>query len=213
MFDFKKEFKEFYAPKAVPDFVKVLPANFIAVRGKGNPNEPQGEYQLGIELLYSLAYALKMSYKTPYQIAGFYEYVVPPLEGLWWQSGFENGGVDYAKKEDFCFISLIRLPEFITPTHLEWAKAYAGKKKPLDFGKAEFFSYDEGLCVQCLHIGSYDDEPATLAKMHDFAKAKNHTIDISDTRFHHEIYLSDPRKCEVAKLKTILRVPIVLKNA
>ena len=180
--------------------------HFIAVRGKGNPNDEKGAYKEAVELCYTLAYALKMSHKKGYEIAGFFEYVVPPLEGFWWQSGFENGG--YASKEDFSFISLIRLPEFITPQHFEWAKAQAASKKALPFEKAEFFRYDEGLCVQCLHLGSYDAEPETLAKMSEFIAAKGYEKDISPTRFHHEIYLNDPRKCEASKLKTILRVPI-----
>lgn len=206
LFDFKKAFKELYAPKTTPEIIKVPFMHFVAVRGKGNPNDEKGAYKEAIELLYALSYALKMSYKAGYQISGFYEYVVPPLEGFWWQEGVR--GVDYAKKEDFAFISLIRLPDFIAPKDFEWAKAQAGKKKALPFEKAEFLRYDEGLCVQCLHLGSYDDEPVTLAKMHELASAKGYDIDISEMRFHHEIYLSDPRKCEISKLKTILRVPI-----
>lgn len=209
-FDFKKEFKEFYAPKATPQLVKVPPMHFCAVRGKGDPNEPKGEYKTSVELVYAMSYALKMSYKGEYKIAGFYEYVVPPLEGFWWQDGV-CGGVDYAKKADFCFISLIRLPEFIAPKDFEWAKTQVAKKKALPYHKAEFLHYDEGLCVQCLHTGSYDTEPESLAKMHEFARAKGYEIDINHTRFHHEIYLSDPRKCELSKLKTILRVPIKAK--
>ena len=204
-FDFKKEFKELYAPKTTPALINVPQMHFIAVRGKGNPNT-SSEYQTSVELCYTLAYALKMSHKKGYEIAGFFEYVVPPLEGFWWQSGFENGG--YASKEDFSFISLIRLPEFITPQHFEWAKAQAASKKALPFERAEFFRYDEGLCVQCLHLGSYDAEPETLAKMSEFIAAKGYEKDINPTRFHHEIYLNDPRKCEANKLKTILRVPI-----
>lgn len=205
-FDFKKAFKELYNPKTTPEIIKVPPMHFLAVRGKGNPNDEKGAYKEAIEILYTLSYALKMSYKSDYKITGFYEYVVPPLEGFWWQEGVK--GVDYAKKENFCFISLIRLPDFIAPKDFEWAKTQANKKKDLPFEKAEFLRYDEGLCVQCLHLGSYDNESATLAKMHELTHATGYEIDISDTRFHHEIYLSDPRKCEISKLKTILRVPI-----
>ena len=205
-FDYKKEYKEFYMPKNKPSIVAVPTMNYVAVRGKGDPNEENGEYQQSIGLLYGIAYTIKMSYKGDHKIDGFFEYVVPPLEGFWWQDGVD--GVDYATKDDFNFISLIRLPDFVTKADFEWAVAEATMKKKTDFSKVEFFTYNEGLCVQCMHIGSYDDEPATVAAMHEYAEQNGYELDISDTRYHHEIYLSDPRKCEPAKLKTVVRHPI-----
>ena len=205
-FDYKKEYKEFYMPPKKPTIVDVPPMNYIAVRGKGDPNEENGEYKASIELLYGIAYILKMSYKTDYKIEGFFEYVVPPLEGFWWQDGI--CGVDYTHKENFNFISLIRLPDFITEKDFRWAVSEATKKKKGDFSKVEFLTYNEGLCVQCLHLGSYDEEPITVEAMHLCAAENGHTLDISDTRYHHEIYLSDPRKTKPEKLKTVIRHPI-----
>ena len=205
-FDYKKEYKEFYMPKDKPSIVNIPKMNYIAVRGKGNPNEESGEYQKSIELLYGIAYTLKMSYKGTYKIDGYFEYVVPPLEGFWWQDGIK--GMDYNKKEELKFISLIRLPDFITKKDFEWAIEEATKKKKLDFSKVELLTYDEGVCVQCMHIGSYDNEPITVELMSNYAKENGYEIDITDTRYHHEIYLSDPRKCEVSKLKTVIRHPI-----
>ena len=205
-FDYKKEYKEFYMPKNKPSIVDVPTMNYIAVRGKGDPNEENGEYKESIGLLYGIAYTIKMSYKGDHKIDGFFEYVVPPLEGFWWQDGMD--GVDYANKANFSFISLIRLPDFVTKADFEWAIDEATKKKKTDFSKVEFLTYNEGLCVQCMHIGSYDDEPATVAAMHEYAKQNGYELDITDTRYHHEIYLSDPRKCEPVKLKTVVRHPI-----
>lgn len=206
VFDFKKEFKELYAPKAQPSLVTVPRMNFLAVRGQGNPNIPDGDYQRSLPLLYAVAYTLKMSKKTAYQIEGYFDYVVPPLEGFWWQEGL--AGVDYGRKDDFCWIALIRLPDFVTLADVEWAKLEASRKKKLDLSPVEFLTYDEGLCVQCLHIGSYDDEPETVAKMARFVTEQGYQLDINDQRYHHEIYLSDPRKVAVEKRKTILRHPI-----
>jgi len=208
-FDYKKEYKEFYMPKNKPSIVKVPKMNFIAVRGKGNPNEENGDYQNTIGLLYGIAFTIKMSYKGSYKIDGYFEYVVPPLEGFWWQEGIE--GVDYSNKDKFEFISLIRLPDFVTKKDFDWAIAEATKKKKQDFSRVEFFTYDEGECVQCMHIGSYDNEPATVELMHNFANAEGYEIDITNTRYHHEIYLSDPRRCEESKLKTVIRHPIKKK--
>ena len=205
-FDYKKEYKELYMPKNKPSIVDVPTMNYIAVRGKGDPNEENGEYQQSIGLMYGIAYTIKMSHKGDHKIDGFFEYVVPPLEGFWWQDG--ANGVDYAKKDNFNFISLIRLPDFVTKADFEWAVAEATKKKKTDFSKVEFFTYNEGLCVQCMHIGSYDDEPVTVAAMHEYAQQNGYELDITDSRYHHEIYLSDPRKCEPAKLKTVVRHPI-----
>ena len=205
-FDYKKEYKEFYMPKTKPSIVTVPKMNYIAVRGKGNPNDENGEYKKSIGLLYGIAFTIKMSYKGDHKIDGYFEYVVPPLEGFWWQDGVR--GLDYSRKEDFHFISVIRLPDFVSKADFDWAVAEATRKKKTDFSQVEFFSYDEGECVQCMHIGSYDDEPATIAMMHDFAEQNGCTIDITDTRYHHEIYLSDPRKCDVSKLKTVVRHPV-----
>lgn len=205
-FDFKKEFKELYKPKSNPQIVEVSKANYLAVRGEGNPNDADGEYARSIQLLYSIAYTLRMSYKTDYKIEGFFEYVVPPLEGFWWQNNVK--GVDYSNKDTFRFISIIRLPDFITKQDFEWAIEIATNKKKMDFSKVEFMTYDEGLCVQCMHIGPYDNEPETVEKMHEFLEEKSYSLDITDERYHHEIYISDPRKCDVSKQKTIIRHPI-----
>ena len=205
-FDFKKEYKEFYMPKNKPQIVNVPKANYIAVRGKGNPNEADGAYQQAMRVLYSVAYTLKMSYKTDYKIEGFFEYVVPPLEGFWWQEGID--GVDYANKDAFQWISVIRLPDFITEKDFNWAVETATKKKKLDCSSAEFLTIDEGLCVQIMHIGAYDNEPETVAVMDAFLEETGYVNDFSETRLHHEIYLSDPRRTAPEKLKTVIRHPI-----
>ena len=205
-FDYKKEYKEFYMPKGTPSIVTVPKMNYIAVRGSGNPNDADGEYKQAIGLLYGIAFTIKMSKKEDHQIDGYFDYVVPPLEGFWWQDGVS--GIDYARKEDFKWISVIRLPDFVTREDFDWAVRKATAKKKQDFSKVEFFPYDEGMCVQCMHIGSYDDEPATVDLMHDYMKANGYELDITDTRYHHEIYLSDPRKCDVSRLKTVVRHPI-----
>lgn len=205
-FDYKKEYKEFYMPANKPTIVEIPKINYIAVRGTGNPNEENGEYKKAIELLYAIAFTIKMSYKGSYKIDGYFEYVVPPLEGFWWQEGIK--GVDYSKKDAFNWISLIRLPDFVTKKDFEWAIKEATKKKKLDFLKVQFLTYNEGICVQCMHIGSYDNEPITVGKMKEFAKENGYEIDITNQRFHHEIYLSDPRKADISKLKTVIRHPI-----
>ena len=205
-FDFKKEYKEFYLPKNKPQIVNVPKANYIAIRGQGNPNEEGGAYQRAISVLYAVAYTLKMSYKTEYIIAGFFEYVVPPLEGFWWQDGI--CGVDYSNKATFNWISVIRLPDFITKKDFDWAVKTASEKKKIDCSSAEFFTVEEGLCVQIMHIGSFDDEPASLEKMDKYLKENGYEKDFSDTRLHHEIYLSDPRKSTPDKQKTVIRHPI-----
>lgn len=205
-FDFKKEYKEFYMPKSKPEIVTVPKMNYIAVRGKGNPNDEKGEYKNSIGLLYAIAFTIKMSYKGAHKIDGYFEYVVPPLEGFWWQEGC--GEINYADKDGFNFISLIRLPDFVTKADFDWAVQEATNKKKTDFSKVEFLTSDEGVCVQCMHIGSYDDEPATVELMHEYMRTNGYELDISDSRFHHEIYLSDPRKCTAEKLKTVVRHPI-----
>ena len=205
-FDFKKEYKEYYLPKNTPEIVTVPPANYIAVRGQGDPNETGGAYQAAIGVLYAVAYTLKMSYKTDRRIEGFYEYVVPPLEGFWRQEGVV--GVDYANKAAFQWISVIRLPDFVTPADFRWAVETASKKKKLDCSAAEFLTVDEGLCVQIMHHGPYDDEPATVAVMDRFLRENGYENDLSDERQHHEIYLSDARKTPPEKWKTVIRHPI-----
>jgi hypothetical protein len=208
-FDFKKEYKEFYLPPAKPVVVTVPKANYIAVRGKGDPNEEGGAYQQAIGILYAVAYTLKMSYKTDHRIEGFYDYVVPPLEGFWWQEGID--GIDYSDKSTFCWISVIRLPDFITKADFDWAVETASKKKKIDCSGAEFLAIDEGLCVQIMHIGPYDNEPATVALMDRFLEENGYENDLSATRLHHEIYLSDARKVAPVNWKTVIRHPIKKK--
>ncbi|MCI9585778.1 MAG: transcriptional regulator [Bacilli bacterium] len=205
-FDYKKEYKEFYMPKNKPSIVTVPKMNYIAVRGKGDPNDEDGEYKKSIGLLYAIAFTIKMSYKGNYKIDGYFQYVVPPLEGFWWQDNMK--GMDYNRKDDMKFVSIIRLPDFVTKKDFDWAVDEATKKKKTDFSKVEFLTYDEGLCVQCMHVGSYDDEPATVDLMHKYMEENGYELDITDTRFHHEIYLSDPRRCDESRLKTVVRHPI-----
>ncbi len=205
-FDFKKEYKEFYKPKNVPEIVTVPPANYIAVRGTGNPNEEGGAYQQAIGALYAVAYTLKMSYKTDYQIEGFFEYVVPPLEGFWWQEGM--AGVDYANKDAFHWISVIRLPDFVTKKDFDWAVETAERKKKMDCSSAEFLTMDEGLCVQIMHHGPFDDEPTTVALMDAYISEHGYVNDMDHGRLHHEIYMSDARKVAPEKWKTVIRHPI-----
>ena len=227
-FDFKKEYKEFYMPKKKPEIVNVPKANYIAVRGKGNPNTPDGEYQQAIGVLYAVAYTLKMSYKTDYKIEGFFEYVVPPLEGFWWQgeqhpvdavvrtdrAGRREDivGVDYENKDSFNWISVIRLPDFVTRKDFEWAAETATRKKKLDCSKAEFVTIDEGLCVQMMHIGPFDNEPESVAIMDAFLEENGYENDINENRLHHEIYMSDARKVAPEKWKTVIRHPIRKKR-
>lgn len=205
-FDFKKEYKEFYMPKNKPEIVTVPKANYIAVRGRGNPNEIDGAYQRAISILYAVAYTLKMSYKTEHKIEGFFEYVVPPLEGFWWQDNVD--GIDYADKTAFNWISVIRLPEFVTQKDFEWAVETASEKKKLDCSSAEFLTIDEGVCVQIMHIGAFDDEPQTVALMDEYIAQNGYENDITESRLHHEIYLSDARKVAPEKWKTVIRHPI-----
>lgn len=205
-FDYKKEYKEYYMPKRTPAIVTVPRMNYIAVRSKGNPNNENSEYKASIGLLYAIAFTIKMSYKGSYKINGYFQYVVPPLEGLWWQDGTE--GIDYSNKEGFNFISMIRLPDFVTRKDFEWALAEAEEKKKTDFSKVEFITVDEGVCVQCMHIGPYDHEPATIEMMDRFAAENGYAADFGSGRYHHEIYLSDPRRCDESRLKTVIRHPV-----
>ena len=205
-FDYKKEFREFYLPPAKPTIVAVPAMNFVAVRGKGDPNEEDGEYTRSLNMLYGVAFTIKMSYKGSRSIDGYFEYVVPPLEGFWWQPGVT--GVDYARKDRFEWVSAIRLPDFVGTDDFAWAIDEATRKKKADFSKTEFLTIEEGLCVQCMHLGPYDDEPATVALMHGFMEAEGYELNISDERHHHEIYLSDARRTAPEKLKTVIRHPI-----
>ena len=205
-FDFKKEYKEFYMPKAKPQIVTVPKANYIAVRGKGNPNEEGGEYKAAIGVLYAIAYTVKMSKMGERRIDGYFDFVVPPLEGFWWQEGAD--GIDYADKSTFCWISVIRLPDFVTKDDFDWAVKHAEQKKKLDCSAAEFLTVDEGLCVQIMHIGPFDDEPKTVALMDEYIAKNGYENDFSATRLHHEIYLSDARRVDPQKWKTVIRHPI-----
>lgn len=209
-FDFKKEYKDFYMPKGKPAIITVPKMNYIAVRGKGDPNDENGEYKAAIGLLYGIAFTIKMSKKGDHQIDGYFDFVVPPLEGFWWMDG--KDGIDYAHKEDFLWISVIRLPDFVSVHDFKWALNEAVKKKKQDFSKVEFLTVEEGLCVQCMHIGPYDDEPATVETMHAYMEKQGYVLDISDKRLHHEIYLSDARKVAPEKLKTVIRHPIRKKD-
>ena len=205
-FDFKREYKEFYLPPERPTIVTVPAMHYLAVRGKGDPNAEGGAYKAAIELLYGVAYTIKMSKKTDHRIEGYFDYVVPPLEGFWQQEGTQ--GMDYARKEDLQWISVIRLPDFVTEGDFAWAVAEATAKKKKDHSAVEYLPVEEGLCVQCMHLGSYDDEPATVERMHAFLEEQGYVLDISPARLHHEIYLSDPRKTVPEKQKTVIRHPI-----
>ena len=204
-FDFKKEYREYYLPPQTPIIVDVPPMNYVAVRGKGNPNEEDSEYKASIELLYCIAFTIKMSKMGDHRIEGYFDFVVPPLEGLWWS---ETGEVDYGRKQDFHFISMLRLPDFVTREDFDWAVETATKTKKKDFSKAEFFHYEEGRCVQCMHVGSYNMEPLTIGRMKAFVAQEGLSIAIDDKRMHHEIYLSDPRKTAADKLRTVIRYPV-----
>lgn len=205
-FDFKKEYKEFYMPKSKPQIVDIPSMNYIAIKGKGNPNEKNGAYQKAIGILYAIAYTLKMSYKTSYKIEDFFEYVVPPLESFWWQDNID--GVDSSNKDTFNWIATIRLPDFIKKQDFNWAVNQVVNKKHLDCSSVEFITIEEGLCVQIMHIGSYDNEPISVEIMDKFIKENGYINDISNTRLHHEIYISDPRRVEPSKMKTVIRHPI-----
>ena len=213
-FDFKKEYKEFYLPPAKPQIVTVPQIQYVAVRGKGNPNVEGGEYKQAVGILYAVSYTLKMSKMGVHRIDGYFDYVVPPLEGLWWQEHSDSpfDGMNYSDKDSLCWISLIRLPDFETQADFDWAVAEASKKKGLDCSKAELLKITEGECVQIMHIGSYDEEPFSVKMMDVFIAANGYKNDLSASRLHHEIYLSDPRKTSPEKLKTVIRHPIKRKE-
>lgn len=205
-FDYKKEYKEFYLPGKQPQIVEIPEMNFIAVRGKGDPNEEGGAYKESIGLLYGIAFTIKMSKKGSHEIQGYFDYVVPPLEGFWWQEGVK--GFDYSRKEDFRWISVIRLPDFVQRADFEWAVSEAQNKKKQDFSKVEFLTIKEGLCVQCMHIGAFDDEPETVALMDRYIRENGYENDFSDLRMHHEIYLSDARRVPPERWRTVIRHPV-----
>ncbi len=211
--DYKKEYKEFYLPPNKPSIIEIPPMNYLAVRGQGNPNLEDGEYKQSISLLYAIAFTIKMSKKGSHKITGYFDYVIPPLEGFWWQDNHnsqhdQSDTIDYSRKADFRFISLIRLPDFVTQADFDWAIIEATSKKKQDFSKVEFLTYDEGICVQCMHLGSYDAEPETVELMHQHIAEQGYQLDIQNPRYHHEIYLSDPRRCQIDRLKTVIRHPI-----
>lgn len=205
-FDFKKEYKEFYLPKSKPTIIEIPPMNYIAVQGRGDPNAEGSEYKQSIGLLYGIAFTIKMSKLGSHQLEGYFDFVVPPLEGFWWQEG--GGEVNFSEKNGFHFLSVIRLPDFVTRADFDWAVAEATQKKQMDFSEVSFLPVNEGLCVQCMHIGPYDDEPATIDLMHQYMRAQGYELDISEKRLHHEIYLSDARKVAPEKRKTVVRHPI-----
>lgn len=205
-FDYKKEYKEFYMPGGKPQIVEIPPMNYIAVRGQGNPNEENGEYKQAIGLLYAIAFTIKMSPKAGYKIEGYFDYVVPPLEGFWWLAGADE--IDFSKKEKYQWLSVIRLPDFVSRKDFEWAVKEVERKKKMDCSKAEFMTVCEGLCLQVMHIGPFDDETATIALMDDFLQKSGYDKDITNERRHHEIYLSDPRKVAPERCKTVIRHPI-----
>ena len=205
-YDFKKEQRSLYLPKAEPEILRVPPMRYLSVAGRGDPNAPDGDYQRAIAVLYAVAYALRMSAKGGYMIEGFFDYVVPPLEGFWRQKG--SGGMDYAHKEALEWLSVIRVPDFVTAENVAWAKEAAARKKSLDCSALSLTEIDEGLCVQLMHIGPYDAEPASAARMDRFLAENGYAADLTDTRLHHEIYLSDPRRTAPEKQKTVLRHPV-----
>ncbi len=205
-FDFKREYREFYLPGRTPEIVLIPPMNFVAMAGAGDPNAPDGDYARALAVLYAVAYTIKMSRLGRRTIEGYFDYVVPPLEGFWWQEGAR--GVDYGRKADFCWLSVLRLPDFVTPADFDWAVAEASRKKGLDCSTARFETIEEGMCVQIMHLGPYDDEPATVARLEAFIEENGYASDFTDVRRHHEIYLSDPRRTAPEKLKTVIRLPV-----
>lgn len=193
-------------PGTAPEIVKVPCMSYVAVRGRGDPNEENGAYQKALGILYAVSYTIRMSHKSSRRMEGFFEYVVPPLEGFWQQECAK--GLGSPDKAGFCWISVIRLPDFVSPADFQWAVAEAGQKKKLDCSPAELLTVDEGLCVQLLHRGSYDSEPESIARMNRYLAEHGFQSDLSESRLHHEIYLSNPKKAAPERLKTVLRHPI-----
>ena len=206
--DYKKKYKDLYFPKNEPVIIKVPEIVFVAVDGKGNPNETDGEYKKALEILYGIQYTIKMSKKGTSIPSGYFDYVVPPLEGLWWTLEKE---IDFKNKSKFNWVSMIRLPEYVNKDVFKWACEEAAKKKKINTEKAYLYKLNEGLCLQCMHIGPYDDEPKTIKLLNGFIDNNNLVNDINDKRRHHEIYLSDPRKGDPKKMKTVLRIPVKKK--
>lgn len=207
-FDYKKEYKDLYFPKEKPDIVDVPEMVFIMLDGKGDPNTCEA-YKNALEVLYGISYSIKMSKMSGTQPAGYFEYVVPPLEGLWWGEDGYFDGTNIVNKDKLCWTSMIRQPEFVTSGVFEDAKQVFNKKKPgLDLSLARLVSFAEGLCAQVMHMGSYDDEPATIKALEQYIIDSGYKSDISAIRRHHEIYLSDPRKTASEKLRTVIRHPI-----
>ena len=168
--DYKKEYKDLYMPKGIPTFIDVPPIAYVMVEGKGNPNTSK-EYQAAVGILYAISYAIKMSKMGKNQPVGYFDYVVPPLEGLWWGDDEYFDGKRIVDKDKFYWKSMISLPEFVTPEY-------------------------------------FDDEPESVVKMNQYMKEHNYICDINDHRYHHEIYLSDPRRCKPENLKTVIRHPV-----
>lgn len=206
-FDYKKEYKDIYAPSRQPALITMDPISYVAVRGQGNPNQEDGAYQRAMELLYGVSFSIKMAPKAGHEIDGYFAYVVPPLEGFWQLD--DGGAFDPHRKDEFRWISCIRLPEFVTPEVFEWACAEVARKKKRDVSAVELLTVDEGLCVQCMHVGPYDNEPQTIERLQRFAEAQGHSVSCGGQRLHHEIYLSDPRRTAPDRLKTVIRLPVV----
>lgn len=203
--DFKKRDKVLYQAKKEPTLLEVPALVYIMVDGTGDPNVEDGAYQQALGLLYGLSYTIKMSKNSAWCPEGYYDFVVPPLEGLWDQGGRQ--GMDYAHKEQLSWTAFIRQPEFVTEAVFDQACAEVRRKKGLDPAKARLVTWQEGLCVQCLHVGSYDDEPTTMERLYEFVREQGLALDYG-TRRHHELYLSDPRKTAPEKCKTLLRLPV-----
>lgn len=207
-FDFKKEYKAIYQPKQIPSILEIGEMTYMMVDGKGNPNTSEA-YQEAIELLYGIAYGIKMSKKQEVQPKGYFDFVVPPLEGFWDIEPSAFDGEYILDKNKLTWTSMIRVPDFVTQEVFEEQKQKILKKKPhLSPEKIYRKVIAEGLCVQILHVGSYDDEARSIKKIDEFAEDQGYAMDITETRRHHEIYLSDYRKTEASKLKTIIRHPI-----
>ncbi|NLI93057.1 MAG: transcriptional regulator [Peptococcaceae bacterium] len=219
IYDYKKEYKDLYQPKQKPVLVDVPAMNFIMVDGAGDPNT-SAEYQEAVELLYGLSYAIKMSKKSDRPPAGYFDYVVLPLEGLWWFKDGDFDGMRQMDKSKFFWTAMIRQPEFVSEDVFAWAAAELKKKKPgLSVEKARLEPLTEGLCVQMMHTGPFDTEPATIAQMEQFIVSHGYENAISDPlssgqiRRHHEIYLNDLRKTAPEKLKTVIRHPVKKSGA
>ncbi len=219
-YDFKKQFKDFYTPPQAPMLIDVPAMRFLTIEGSGDPNEQGGAYQTAVEVLYGLCYTVKMSKMGQSTPKGYFDYIVPPLEGLWWLNGDVFDLIRLRDKSQYQWVSMIRQPDFVDDAVLLWAKGELLKKKPLlDTGSVRLLSWTKGLCVQCMHIGPFDDEPETLAKIEAFTIESGYENAIGDDladgtiRRHHEIYLGDPRKTASEKLKTVLRHPVKKRRA